>query len=156
MATRVDPPEVRSSFFQGDSMKMQLRHSLAYLAALCGTLGMASGAPADWFYDFKTAPPSSFVTAPNPPSATFSSSVGDGVIHLSDSTLPADGGARVGSVLETSQVFTDVRFRGTLNPAGTTNNLLLLIARHTPSGNYVAGIAFVDGPNGTKAGTLQI
>src|SRR5947199_9157511 len=43
-------------FFQGDTMKMQRKHSLVYLAALCATLGMASGAHADWFYDFQTAP----------------------------------------------------------------------------------------------------
>ena len=63
----------------------------------------------------------------------------------------------LGTAFETSQVFTDVRLTGTLNPAGTTNNLLLLNARDDLDGNeYHAGIAFVDGPNGVRAGTLQI
>jgi hypothetical protein len=139
-------------------MKMQLKHSLAYLAALCGMLGMAWGAHADWFYDFQKAPPSSFVTGPGgPPSATFSSSVGDGVLQLSDTTLPANGGAAVGAGLETSQVFTDVRVTGTVNPAGTTNNLLLLLARDDGIGNdYSAGIAFANNQFGSKAGTLEI
>lgn len=71
--------------------------------------------------------------------------------------MPADGGPFLGFGQETSQVFTDVRHTGTLNPAGTTNNLLLLSARLNLSGNYVAGIAFADLPAlGIKAGTLQI
>ena len=70
-------------------MKMQLQHALAYLAALCGTLGMAWGAHADWFYDFQTAPPPSFLVGTVPGSATFSSSVGAGVLLLTDTRAPA-------------------------------------------------------------------
>jgi len=138
-------------------MKMQLKPSLAYLAALCGTLGMAWGAHADWFYDFQTAPPPSFVTSSNPPSGTFSASAEDGVLHFSDTTPFTSGGPFVADGVETSQVFTDVRLTGTLNPAGTTNNLLLLAARQDSFGSYVAGIAFGDIPGlGVTAGTLSI
>lgn len=139
-------------------MKMQFKHSLAYLAVLCGTLGMACGAHADWSYDFQAPPPASFVMASGPPAETFSSNVGGGVLHFSDTTLPADGGAAVGFGLETSQVFTDVRVTGTLNPAGTTNNQLLLNARaqNLVGDLYAAGIVFADNPFGNKAGNLLI
>jgi hypothetical protein len=84
-------------FFQGDHMKMQRKHSLAYLGALCGTLGMAWGAHADWFYDFQTAPPASFIMGSGPPSGTFLSSAGDGVLlsdyRISNRHRPARGSA---------------------------------------------------------------
>lgn len=131
-------------------MTTQLKNSLVYPAALCCALAATAWAKADWFYDFQTPPPPSFVTVSNPPSGTFSATVGNGVLHLSDTTLPADGGARLGAGLETSQVFTDVRVSGTLNPTGTTNNLLNLNARFDFAGTgYTAGIDFT-------AGYLQI
>jgi hypothetical protein len=133
-------------------MKMHLKHSLAYLAALCGTLGIAWAAHADWFYDFQTAPPASFVMASGPPSGTFLSTAAVGVLQFSDTLLPADGGARLGFGEETSQIFTDVRVTGTLNPAGTTTNQLNLKARTDPqvvTTGYAAGINF-------DAGTLQV
>jgi hypothetical protein len=133
-------------------MKLQLKHSLAYLVALCGTLGMAWEAHADWFYDFQTAPPASFVMGSGPPSGTFLSSAGDGVLRFSDTLLPAGGGARLGFGEDTSQIFTDVRVTGTLNPTGTTDNQLNLKARTDPqdvSTGYAAGINFT-------TGTLQV
>lgn len=141
-------------------MKTQWKRSLAYLAALCGTLGMACGAHADWFYDFQSAPPTSFVTGSGPPplpsSATFLSSAGDGILQFSDTSSPAGGGAVGAFGIETSQVFTDVRLTGTLNPAGTTDNILNLTRGDLAGNVYTAGIAFADGPNGERAGNLQI
>jgi hypothetical protein len=142
-------------------MKTQWKRSLAYLAALCGTLGMAWGAHADWFYDFQSAPPTSFVTGSGvagsgPPSATFLSSAGDGVLQFSDTLSPADGGAFGAFGIETSQVFTDVRLTGTLNPAGTTDNILNLTRGDLAGNVYTAGFAFADGPNGERAANLQI
>jgi hypothetical protein len=121
------------------------------------TLGPIGAAAPKWFYDFQRPPPASFVTGSDPPSGTFSVSVGDGILHFSDTTLPADGGAFVGYGVEMSQVFSDVRVTGTLNPAGTTNNLLFLSARSDGHGDlYLAGIAFADGPTGERAGNLLI
>src|SRR5215470_4593485 len=137
-------------------MKTQWKRSLAYLAALCGTLGMAWGAHADWFYDFQSAPLASFVTGSDPPSATFLSSAGDGVLQFSDTLSPANGGAVGAFGIETSQVFTDVRLTGTLNPAGTTDNILNLTRGDLAGNDYTAGLAFADGPNGERAGNLQI
>ena len=130
-------------------MKILLKHSLAYLAALCGTLGMAYGVHADWFYDFQAAPPPSFVTGSGPPSGTFSSTVDGGVLRVFDTRQPAGGGAFLGGGIETSVVFADVRLTGTLNPAGTTDNFVAL-TRGDLSGNlYSAGIDFA-------AGVLQV
>jgi hypothetical protein len=112
---------------------------------------LGSGAFADFAYDFTTPPPTTFVYAGLPtsgaPSATFSSSVSDGILHLSDSRHPNSGGAFLGKALETSQVFTDVRASATLNPAGTTNNGLNVSVRESlATGNgYVAGLDFQTG-----------
>jgi hypothetical protein len=138
-------------------MKTQPKCMISFIAALCCTLGMACRIHADWFYDFQTPPPASFHTGSDPRSGTFSASVSDGVLHFSDTTLPADGGALVGRGAEASQVFRDVRVTGTLNPARTTTNLLFLNARSDGRGNlYLAGIAFADGPTGERAGNLLI
>jgi hypothetical protein len=110
-----------------------------------------SPAFADFSYDFTTPPPTTFVysgvTKTGTPSATFSSSVTDGILHLSDSTHPDSGGAFVGKALETSQVFTDVRASVTLNPAGTAYNGLDVSVRESlATGNgYVAGLNFQTG-----------
>jgi hypothetical protein len=81
------------------------------------------------------------------PSATFTSSVSDGILHLRDSTHPSSGGAFLAKALETSQVFTDVRASATLNPAGTTDNGLNVSVRESlATGNsYVAGLDFQTG-----------
>jgi hypothetical protein len=132
-------------------MKTRLKSALAHVATLGLMLGLASRARADWLYSFQTAPPPSFITLSIPPSATFSSSVGGGILQLSDTRLPAVGGAALALGLETGETFTDVRVTGTLNPTGTTNNLLNLVARRNPviPNTYSSGIDF-------GAGFLQI
>src|SRR5258708_26334850 len=109
-------------------MKMQLKHALAYLAGLGGTLGMAWGAHADWFYDFQTPPPPSFITGgptpAGPPSGTFSSTVDGGVLRFFDTNPPAEGGARIGIVVEPRVVFAEGRITVTLNPPERTDNQL--------------------------------
>ena len=72
-------------------MKMQLKHPLAYLAALCGTLGMAWGAHADWFYDFQTPLPPSFVVNSGPPSGSFSATVDGSDFHAREIERAAHG-----------------------------------------------------------------
>jgi hypothetical protein len=117
-----------------------------------GTFGpVGAAALTEWSYDFQTAPPSSFVTVSGPPSATFSSSVAGGVLRLFDTSPPAQGGAAIGIGFESSVVFDDVRVSGILNPTGTSNNLLNLLARFDLQANnvYPAGIDF-------GAGTLNV
>jgi len=68
---------------------------------------------------------------------------------LFDTNPSAQGGARIGKGVETSVVFADVRLAGTLNPAGTTDNLVNLTRGDLSGNNYTAGIDFA-------AGLLQV
>jgi hypothetical protein len=110
-----------------------------------------SVAYADFAYDFSTPPPATFIDTPSTltgtPSAAYSSSVSGGVLRFGDSTHPNDGGAVITIAYETGQVFTDVRATATLNPAGTSNNILNVSVRGTPAaGNtYAVGVDFQDG-----------
>jgi hypothetical protein len=122
---------------------------LCLVAAMTSLLGPA--AYASFSYDFSTQPPATFVSSGElyngALSPTFSSSVSGGVLHLSDTTHPGSGGAFLGTATETSQVFTDVRAAATLNPAGTSNNILNVSVRYSPAtGNaYAVGVDFQDG-----------
>jgi hypothetical protein len=106
---------------------------------------------ASFSYDFSTQPPATFTSSSQlsngAPSPTFSSTVSGGILHLSDTTHPSSGGAFLGTATETSQIFTDVRAAATLNPAGTSDNILNVSVRYTPAtGNaYVVGVDFQDG-----------
>ena len=61
-----------------------------------------------------------------------------------DTSPPAQGGTPVGFAGETSVVFDDVRVSGIVNPTGTTDNLLNLLARFDLQANnvYAVGIDF--------------
>src|SRR5207253_7931136 len=98
-----------------------------------------------WFSDFQTPLPPSFVVNSGPPSGTFSSTVDGGVLRLFDTKPSAQGGARIGTGIETSVVFADVRLTGTLNPAGTTANLVNLTRGNLSGNTYTAGIDFAAG-----------
>jgi hypothetical protein len=122
---------------------------LCLMAAITCLFGPA--AYASFSYDFSTQPPATFASSSElyngAPSPTFSSSVSGGVLHLSDTTHPSSGGAFLGTATETSQVFTDVRAAATLNPAGTSNNILNVSVRYSPvTGNaYAVGVDFQEG-----------
>ena len=61
-------------------------------------------------------------------------------------TIPStQGGARIGTGVETSVVFADVRLTGTLNPTGTTANLVNLTRGNLSGNTYTAGIDFAAG-----------
>jgi hypothetical protein len=131
-------------------MKAPVKWVVFLLAAswvvACG--GFAKG---DFSYNFASPPPASFQTGViGPPSATFSASFANGMLRLSDSRTPAQGGIG-GSPgfgafgLEQSQVFRDVRISAVLNPAGNSDDLLNITRGHGGVGVYSAGIDFSSG-----------
>jgi hypothetical protein len=119
------------------------------------TSPFTSTAYAGYSYDFATPPPATFVSkglsTSGATSPTFSSIVSGGILRISDPTRPEAGGAVIGSALETSEVFTDVRATATLNPAGTSINSLNLLVRYGPvtRARYVSGVDF-------RTGTLVV
>src|SRR5262249_8372997 len=120
--------------------------ALATGGLLGGTFGPGGAAAIPrWFFHFPTAPPPSFITGLFTSSETFFSTVGDGILRLSDTRLPGDGGASRAGAVETSLAFTDVRVTGTLNPTRSTDNILFLRVRDDPQtvSHYAAGIDFV-------------
>lgn len=133
------------------TMNRYFEHSLVYLAILCLMVVVALSANADWFYDFETPLPPSFLTIgltfEMTPSPTFSASVDGGFLTLIDPVSAAKGGTYSAIGAELSEKFSDVRVTGTVNVSGTTNNSLDLAAR----GNfatlscYFAGIGFQSG-----------
>jgi len=119
------------------------------VAAMTCLSGQA--AYAGFAYDFETQPPATFTITnalySGASSPTFSSSVSGGVLRFNDTTLPTDGGAIIGAALETSQVFTDVRASATLNPAGTSDNVLAVSVRNSPAtlSGYAVTFDFTEG-----------
>src|SRR3954470_7192186 len=106
---------------------MKLRSASIALPCLCIVAGAAN---ANWVYDFASPPPGSFITTPlGPPSPTFSSGIAGGVLRLADPGTPAQGGAGSAAGFETSQSFGDVRVGALVNPTGTSDDLLNILAR---------------------------
>lgn len=108
-------------------------------------------AKGDFSYDFSSPPPASFVTGQiGTTSATFATSFNDGILRLSDSRTPAQGGA--GGIFgfgafarEQSQIFGDVRISAILNPLGNSDDLLNVVRGRRDVGLYTAGIDFSSG-----------
>jgi hypothetical protein len=121
-------------------------HLVAAMTCLFGPAAYAG-----FSYDFETQPPTTFINSSaqfnGAPSSTFSSNVSGGVLHLSDGMHPNSGGAWLGTAVETSQLFTDLRATATLNPAGATNNTLNVTVRYSPSTgtSYAVGLDFQTG-----------
>ena len=129
---------------------MSARTSLLLLALVVAAV-TTPAARADWMLDFESTPRPDFVmtglSATGAPSATFRGAVESGVLRMSDSRLPGAGGAVTAFGVVATDMYSDVRVTGTVNPAGGSVNDLVVLARaHVPTvSSYAAGINFTTG-----------
>lgn len=139
-------------------------------AAACFSVAVPSTANGDWFLDFQSPPPPTFLAvgideSRHAISDTFVAERVDGVLQMYDTRAPSDGGAQSAFAVDVGQEFTDVRVTGTIIPTefndvvidpepGTSSttttggaNSLGLLARGDVfrDTTYAGGINFIDG-----------
>lgn len=133
-------------------MHVSLPKSLLVCGTIFGMLSATSSATnaASFSFDFESGLPAEalFLQTTSEGTAPFTPSIEtidhNSVLRLSDDLPSSEGGAITTSLVNPAATFEDVKVSALLNPAGDTNDQLLLFARLNleTSDTYLAGVDF--------------
>ncbi|NEP12421.1 MAG: PEP-CTERM sorting domain-containing protein [Symploca sp. SIO2C1] len=133
-------------------MHVSLPKSLLVCSTILGMLGTTTSAAnaASFVFDFESGLPAEalFLKTTQQGTLPFTPSIetidGNSVLRFSDDLPSSEGGAITSSLVNPAATFENVKVSALLNPAGDTNDQLLLFARLDleTSNTYLAGIDF--------------